>query len=199
MSVHCSTLGAMRIPGRTILTACTIALAVGFLSACTPSQPVAHPTKTSSPTPSPIFTSDADALAAATAAYRNYEQLTDAIGHDGGAHPERIKPYVNAAGYEYEQQSAAKMQSEHSHQVGSTVLNNVRLQSHEEANGVATISIYTCEDISAVDRVVADGKSLLSADRPDFFAYVAVFRSNSDGHLVLQSNKNWTGGGICKF
>lgn len=189
----------MRIPGRTTLVACTLALAVGFLSACTPSHPVAHPTKTPSPTPSPVFTSDAEALAAATAVYKKFEQISDAIGLDGGANPERIKPFVNEAGYAHEKVSAEKMQSEHSHQVGTTVLNNVLLQSHEEANGVATVTIYTCEDISSVDRVGADGKSLLSGNRPDFLAYEAVLRSDVTGHLVIQSNKNWSGGGICKF
>ena len=178
----------------------SLALAAGVLAGCASSDADADPVRTPkpSPTPTPVFTSDADALAAATKVYKEFEAVSDQIGRDGGAHPERIKPYVNAAGYQHELEEAQKMRSEHSHGVGSTVLNNIVLQSHEENDGVATVTVYTCEDISSIDRIGADGKSLVSPDRADYIAYVAVLRADQSHQLVIQSNKYWSGGGICK-
>ena len=184
-----------------MLAASALALAAGVLAGCSSSDADADPAKTPkpSPTPTPVFTSDADALAAATKVYKEFEAVSDAIDHDGGAHPERIKPYVNAAGYQHELEEAEKMRSEHSHGVGSTVLNNVVLQSHEEHDGEAIVTIYTCDDLSHVDRIGADGRSLIDPGRGDYVAYVAVLRGSSAQHLVIQSNDYWSGGGICKF
>lgn len=189
----------MRIPGRAVLAACTLALAAAVLTGCTSSHPAADPPKTPKPTPTPVFTSDADALAAATVVYKSYMRASDDIAHDGGANPERVKPYVSASGYQHELAAAKKYETEKSHGVGYAVLNNVVLQSHEEQNGVAVVTLYTCQDISRVDRVDAHGKSLTQPDRDDFIAYEPVLKSNKDGQLVLQSNPYWSGGGICKF
>ncbi|GAA4185866.1 hypothetical protein GCM10022288_08590 [Gryllotalpicola kribbensis] len=189
----------MRIPGRTILTACTVALAAGFLAGCTPSHPITEPAKTLKPTPTPVFTSDADALAAATKIYKKFEAAVDAIGHDGGEGAERVKPYVSDAGYRFEVAEAEKFKKERAHGTGDTVLNNSVLQSRVERNGVATVTIYVCEDISAVDRIGPDGKSLISADRGDYNDYEVVLKGDSANSLVIQSNKYWSGGGICKL
>ena len=192
-------LWAMRIPGRTVLAACTLALAVSMLAGCTSSHPSADPTNSPKPTPTPVFTSDADALAAGTEVYKSYMKASDDIAHDGGANPERVKPFVSESGYQHELDAADTYKTEHSHGIGYAVLNNAILQSHHEKNGIATVTLYTCQDISGVDRVDQGGKSLTQANRDDFIAYEPVLRSDKTGHLVLQSNPYWSGGGICKF
>jgi hypothetical protein len=174
-------------------------LAASLLTACTPSHPVTDPTKTPTPTPTPVFTSDAEALAAATEVYKKYMKASDDIAHDGGAHPERVKPFVSEAGYQHELQAAEDFKADNAHGTGYAVLNNVILESYEEHDGVATVKLYTCEDISEVDRVDAAGKSLVQPDRGDFIAYQPTFKSDSDGRLVIQSDPYWSGGGICKF
>jgi hypothetical protein len=191
----------MRNPVRAASVVATLALAGALLTACTPSAPVRHETKTPMPSPSatPIFASDAEALAAAVAVYKKFETVSDAIGHDGGANPERIKPYVSDEGYEFELKSAQKLQAEHAHGVGDTVLNNAILQSRDETGGWATVTIYVCEDISQVDRIGPDGKSLVEASRGDYIKYQAVFQGRSATTLVLHSNSFWSGDGVCKF
>ncbi|WP_344790679.1 hypothetical protein [Gryllotalpicola daejeonensis] len=124
--------------------------------------------------------------------------MSDEIDHDGGANPERITPYVNAAGLKHEIEAAKELASEHARGYGFTTINNVILQSHEEANGVATVAIYACQDLTNVDLRDANGVSLVDDDRADFVAYVAELKSDSMGRLVVQSNKYWPGGGICK-
>lgn len=188
----------MRIRGRTTLVACTFALAAGLLAGCTTPHASADPTKTPSPTPTPVFTSDAEALAAAKAVYASYVRASDEIGHDGGANPERISPYVSKAGLSNEVQQAQTLSKEKAHEVGYTRINNVVLQGHEESHGATTVTIYACQDVSEVDVVDESGKSLIAPDRADYVAYVAKLQSTGDDPLVVESNKFWSGGGICR-
>lgn len=190
----------MRIPGRAILTASTLALAAGLLAGCTHSQADADPTKPPKPslTPTPIFTSDADALAAATKVYKSYVRASDDIGHDGGANPNRIAPYVSEEGLKNEVTEATRLAAEHARESGYTKINNVILQSHTESGGTAVVTIYACQDVSEVNVIDASGKSLISPDRADLVAYVARLETTAKGKLVVSSNKFWSGGGICK-
>ncbi|MCL2516768.1 MAG: hypothetical protein FWD85_04860 [Microbacteriaceae bacterium] len=189
----------MRIPRRASLALAVLLAAGVVLTACTPADPGTHSTRSASPSPTPIFASDAEALAAAVAVYKKFEAATDAIGHDGGANPERIKPYLSASGYAFELKNFQKLQTEHVHGVGTTVLNNAVLQSRDETRGWATVTIYVCEDLSAVDRIGPDGKSTINSDRGNFVAYEAILQGQSADSLLIQSNTFWSGGGICKL
>ncbi|MFC4245094.1 hypothetical protein ACFOYW_17135 [Gryllotalpicola reticulitermitis] len=196
----------MRILGRCLIATTTLLLAA-TLAGCTPaptSSPMpraASPTATSTPTPSstPVFASDEEALAAAVAIYRKYEAASDAVGRDGGAHPERVRPYVSDSGYEFELAQAETLRAEQSHGVGAAVLNNAVLKSRDEQGGVATVTMHVCEDISAVDRIDAQGRSLVESTRGDYLDYEVVLKGSVRDGLVIHSNREWTGGGICKF
>ncbi|HEY0248704.1 MAG TPA: hypothetical protein VGC45_10640 [Gryllotalpicola sp.] len=190
----------MRIPKRAARSSGALLLTAVLLAGC--SGPKHHadptPTRSSSPAPTPIFTSDADALAAATDVYKKYERASDEIAHEGGDKPERVRPYVSDAGYQHEVDEANKYKVERAHGLGYTVLNNVVLQSRVEQGGFATVRVYVCEDISDVDLVDQTGKSLVSADRADYIAYVVELRSDMTRQLIIQSNTYWSGGGVCK-
>ena len=188
----------MRNPGRPILAVCALLLAGGFLAGCASGKPQSLPTETPRSTPTPVFTSDAQALAAATEVYKKYVRASDNIGHDGGADPERVRPYVNAAGLQHEIESAQRIADENARGYGYTKVNNTVLQSHEESHGIATVRMYACQDLTGVDLRDAAGTSLIAPDRADFISYVAELRTNSHGQLVIQSNRYWSGGGICK-
>jgi len=189
----------MRIPGRVIFTASTLALAAGLLTGCTHAQADADPTRPPkpSPTPTPVFTSDADALAAATKVYKEFEAASDQIGRDGWADPSPIRPFVSEAGYQHEVQTANNYHAQHAHGVGETVINNAVLQSARERAGRASVTMYVCEDLRKVDIVDASGKSLIS-DRADFVSYVVELEGPSRHSLKIQSIDYWSGGGICR-
>jgi len=191
----------MRIPGPRRRAPLVLLATAGFaLAGCTTAPPapsISPPAPTT--TPSPVFTSGDDALASVVETYKKFERASDDIARDGGANPERIKPYVNAAGYAHVLESAARLKSEGSHGVGYTVLNNAVLQSYEERSGTATVSMYVCEDISRVDRVDANGHSLIEPGRGDYYDYEVVLTGRTRTGLVIQQNKAWTQGGICKF
>jgi len=184
----------MRIPGRTILTACTVALAAGFLAGCTPSHPITEPAKTPKPTPTPVFTSDADALAAATKVYKKYLSVADSIAQQGGKDPERLGPYVSDAGLANERKEAKRLSDARAHQVGATVVSEVKLQRRSTSG----VSIYACQDISAVDVLDENGESLVAPSRPDAIPYVATLSYGASGRLIVDSDRFWDGENICQ-
>ena len=63
--------------------------AVLLLSGCVPTSPTVTPGPL--PSSTPIFATEDDALAAATAAYAAYVKISDQIFMEGGANPDRLK------------------------------------------------------------------------------------------------------------
>ncbi len=54
------------------------------------------PTLPPTPTSTPIFASEEEALAAAEEAYAAYLEMSNLISSEGGVEPERIAPFVTA-------------------------------------------------------------------------------------------------------
>ncbi|MEO8907529.1 MAG: hypothetical protein ABI310_05565, partial [Microbacteriaceae bacterium] len=61
---------------RLLVAGSAMALAVGVLTGCTPATPIPAPTHTSATTHAPAFSSDAEALKAATDAYAAYLKMS---------------------------------------------------------------------------------------------------------------------------
>ena len=72
---------------RALTTVAGVAIGALLLSGCLPQQPTATPPPEA--TAAPIFASDEEALAAATAAYAAYLAMSDQILKDGGKDPDR--------------------------------------------------------------------------------------------------------------
>jgi hypothetical protein len=175
-------------------------LAAVTLAACT--QPDPGPTQSPVPTAkhTPAFASDAEALKAATDAYAAYLKMSDTIAHDGGANPERIKPYVTKSWLPRELEGFAKLRSSGRHQTGWTNFSRVKLQGWHETNKQAEIEIYTCSDSSPTEIVDAAGRTVTPADRktsvPSVATFVGIVTSRQI-HLELTGYEPWTGQGFC--
>ncbi|MGB3413465.1 MAG: hypothetical protein WBA28_01980, partial [Microbacteriaceae bacterium] len=63
------------------------------------------------PSVEPLFASDEEALAAVVEHYQEYLAVSDEVYADGGANPERLKPYVSAERYEEELSGAQSFQA----------------------------------------------------------------------------------------
>ena len=174
------------------MAAVLVPLAIAALSGCTdaPSPARSHPAAT--PTPTPISTSDADALAAATEAYKQYLAVIDQIAQDGGKDPDRVKPYVDAAGLTHERHEAQRLAGAGARQIGSTVLAATSLQ----VNEAQRVVINACQDVSAVQVVDSSGASLVAKDRPDEIPYQATF-TRRGGSLVMVADEFWSGPDVC--
>jgi hypothetical protein len=153
------------------------------LSACTTA--VQDPPPTHSASPSPLFTSDADALKAATDAYAAYLKMSDTISHDGGAHPERINPYAIGQARNLVAKSAKQFADAKAHADGETSFSAVSIQ-ETSPRGVV---IYACEDVSGVDILSTNGESLVAPDRETRYP-VQVSAVFSGSSKLLVSNES---------
>lgn len=188
----------MRIPRRASLALAVLLAAGVALTACTPADPGTHSTRSASPSPTPIFASDAEALAAATATFKHFEEVSDAIGRSGWADVSPLKPLISEAGYLHESQTAADYRSKDARAVGETLINNTTLESHTEADGRATVRIYVCEDLRHSDIRDGSGKSLVDPSRADFVQFESELSGASADSLIIESLNYWTGGSVCK-
>lgn len=176
-----------------------LALAALLLSACVPSAPVATSEPTSAPTP--VFESEAEALAAAEEAYAAYQQVSDEILAEGGTNPNRIDSVVGSDLAEVEKVGFAEFTQKGLHSVGRTTFGNMTIQSFdpEAPLGADIIRVFLCSDVSGVDVLDGSGASVVSAERPARTAFEAGFEIGSSGRTLVVSNKDvWSGDGVCQ-
>jgi hypothetical protein len=186
----------MRRGKRAIAAGVTTAFVVGLLGACTPPEPQASQRPTVTRTP--VFASDDEALAAATKAYAAYLEMSDTIAHDGGANPERIKPFASGKALKLAMRSAEQYREASAHSVGATTFSRARLQNLVDIPpGGLLISFYVCEDVSQVEVIDEGGVSLVSSNRPPEASLVITVVRDDRGKLVMSEESPWTGGGVC--
>ena len=163
--------------------------AVVVLSGCTPA---AH-TVTPAPVPSstPVFASDADALAAATAAYAKYRHVLDAIFKNGGAGTNELDSVAVGAELDAERIAFAKIAESGLRSSGGTTFEVTSLQRYDlnSPSGKGMVNAYVCEDVSAVDVIDKSGKSVVSDSRRDRTLYEVTFDFDFAKHEFLVSNR----------
>lgn len=134
--------------------ALSIAVLSGCASATTPAPTLTNPAPL--PSSTPMFSSDAEALAAAKASYERFLEVDDAISQDGGRDPQRLDAVeldpsltIDKRGYEELSSSGKKV-------VGKSRIAGFKLQS-ASANG--EVNAYVCLDDTAVGIVDANGST----------------------------------------
>jgi hypothetical protein len=187
----------MRMPSKVVVVA-LLALTVFSLSGCA-RQPVRNSTPAGSSSP-PVFASDEEALAAATAAYARYLAVVDQVAQDGGKRPERLDSVeVNEA--LVSDKTDLKDYTSHGYRsTGSTTIDSAKIQSVTQPAGPETleVSIYICEDVSGIDLFGPDGSSLVSLNRIARTGFQAEFVSAKlVGEVLLSAKTLWTGAGFC--
>lgn len=147
------------IARRTAALLAATALAAA-LSACAP---------TASPTPSPTstgFASEEEAFAAAEATYRAY---VDALNQVDLSDPATFEPVYALTSGELnaqDRESFSKLHAEGTRVSGSTRI----LAINRDKADLPQVTLNVCTDVSDVKVTDENGKSLVSADRPDLQA-----------------------------
>ena len=166
--------------------------AVGCTAAPTPAPRSATPTVAS------IFASDEEALAAATEAYANYQEMSDQIESEGGVAPERIEPFVSSHFFPSALTQSEGFLEAGARSIGSTTFRVDAVQHMDYADPAAiNISLYICDDVSGVDVVDEAGASLVSETRLSVTPFEVGFALTPDGTLVVDSRDLWTGSPYC--
>jgi hypothetical protein len=174
-----------------------LVVAAALLLALTGCVPTGTPSASPRPTATPVFASDAEALAAAEKAYAAYESVSDQILKDGGANPERLKSVTSSTLYDEELKGFQLTAKNGWHSTGGTTHDHFSLQTYDPGNLDSTVVAYVCSDVSRVDVLDSNGASVVSASRPDRTPFQVTFALRASGTLVLASDDVWTGGGVC--
>lgn len=170
-----------------------IAVLLVALAGCVPTTP--EPTPTSDPTPTGVFASEDEALAAAEEAYAEYLRVSDEIAQDGGADPERIEVAVVANRYEAELQSYRAFQGTGQSQIGATTAAPLEVASVDLDTG--EIVAHTCLDFSGTRFVDSTGLDVTPADRPAVAAVEIKLELSDGGRLLVAGSEPWSDLNYC--
>jgi len=174
-----------------------LALAAALLLTLAGCVPSTHPSASPRASATPVFASDADALAAAEKAYAAYLKVSDEILIDGGSRPERLEPYVSASLYAEEKKGFEQTAANGWHSTGGTSYDHFSLEAYDPSDRDAFVTAYVCSDVSRVDVLDSRGVSVVSPNRPERTAFEVTFALAHSRTLVLASNDVWTGDGVC--
>lgn len=174
------------------------ALAV-VMSGCTPEEP--RNVASATPSAEPVFADEEKALEAARLVFEDYLKVTDEIIAQGGASPERVDTFVASELAETEKAGFSDFKDRGWHSTGSSLLDGTELQSYRPSaqDGAEVLRFYACGDVSRVDVVDVDGRSVVSTDRPDRSAFEVAFVIDLSlaARLRVSSSTPWGGAGVC--
>ena len=157
----------------------TGALVLVAVSACgrneaDPPPPPSETSSSSSPTASASSTSPSDAATTdATQAMRTYFIVVDEVGQDPAGDLKPLKTVATSTQLNAVQTLLRRQHGKGQRQVGATAINkltvqSVNLDSSDPSVGkVPTVVIDVCWDVSKVDVLDMNGKSIISPNRPD--------------------------------
>lgn len=179
--------------GLSVAVAATLAL-----SGC--GEPSAPVIPTAQPSVVPVFATDADALAAAKKAYTGYLAASDEIGDEGGAHPERIAPWVTKSRIRVETNQFNALAKSGVHFVGDSTFSDFRLQDLTQSErGSVSLAAYVCDNVGNSRVIDANGTDVTPSDRKDLIPIQVQFRNLEAGasRLVVEGSTVWAGRDFC--
>jgi hypothetical protein len=181
--------------------AVSVVICLLSVTACTQETPEPNSAPAVAATKTPLFASDEEALNAARATYEGFLATSDTILLEGGRSIERLDDYATAELAENEKRAIAEFITTGGTATGQTVLENAVLQAHRPSaqRGESVVSIYTCVNVSSVEMVDVNGRSIVAADRSERTAFEVTFDASetSQNKLRVASNLLWTGEGVC--
>jgi hypothetical protein len=178
---------------RTLVGAVTLA-GVLLLAGCDGGDPI--PTLPPTPSATPIFASEEEALAAAEDAYAAYLAMSDLIASEGGTQPERIAPFVTAEQLPDELDGSAFFVESGIRSVGASKVTKIALQQFNQGHDAAEIVFYACVDVSGVAILDHEGADVTPADRPPVVA-LEVAMVGSRQNLLLADSDQWVDSQFC--
>lgn len=181
---------------RTLVGAVTVA-GMLLLAGCGGGDPI--PTLPPTPSATPIFASEEEALAAAEEAYSAYLEMSNLIGSEGGIDPERIAPLTSGDFYQSALDGFQTLRDNEWRTIGESVLQGAQLQFADLTGQIEehAVAAYLCVDVSGVDVVDRAGASVVSPDRPALQAFEVFFDLTSEGSLVPSSRDAWETEAMC--
>jgi hypothetical protein len=167
---------------------------VAVLAGCSPGtgMPVPPP----DPTSTPVFASDEEALVAAEDAYGTYLDVSNDLGEGGWLDTGGLSAVLRGDALDEELDTAKSFSAKGYVQVGRSTFDTTTLQQWSSEDGVISISVYLCLDVTAVDVVDDSGVSIVAPDRADRQSLEVVV-DNVDGQFKVSGGDAWAGQPFC--
>lgn len=156
-----------------------LALGVSLLSGCTP-------TPESTPTPSPAFTSEEEAFAAAEATYREFTRRLNEVDTSD---PATFEPLYELSTGEFEESDRKAYSAMHAE--GIKVEGETRILSFQPVEANATrekVMAVVCLDVSDVEVTDSGGVSQVAPDRPDVYALNISFLMERGTYVISSAH-----------
>ncbi len=179
---------------RTLRAALGIAMLVA-LTGCVDGDPL--PTLPPTPTSTPVFASEEEALAAAEAAYEAYNEMSNTIAAEGGRDPERIEPFVTPNYLPSEVDTYDYYRVNGLHLEGGVRVARLSLQQYLELDGSAEVAVYVCLDVLAARVIDNSGVDVTPRDRDDVIPLEVVFVGVSRDELKIDRSDQWSDSSFC--
>jgi hypothetical protein len=182
--------------GAAAVAAASVALLLGGCVGVPGATPT--PTAAPSPSPEPTFASDEEALAAAEAAYEEFEAMSLQIASESGAYPERVEALVTPDYAAELHPEFAKYAELGIRAAGDVSLDTFSLVEHSQSTEGTEVAIYVCRDVSGVRVLDSTGSDVTPADRDDRTPLVAsLLAADSNRTLLVDGVELWSGDDFC--
>lgn len=175
-----------------MLVGAVVAAGMLLLSGCGGGDPL--PTLPPTPSATPIFASEEEALAAAEEAYAAYLEMSNLISSEGGVDPERIAPFVTEDRLPTELAGFERLQNSGFRTVGTSNFAFTELQRLDQGQGEVEVAVYACWNGAGVRVLNEEGVDITPADRVSELLLEVVLVGDSAETLVLASDEVWNSG-----
>jgi hypothetical protein len=176
-------------------TALGITLSIAALASCANPRPGEMPAPT--PSVTPVFASEEEALAAAGDAYQRYLDVSNAIAQAGWVDTSGFESVERGDALDQEIDAATSLADSGFRQLGASTFDSMTLQQLDD-RGAGNVSIvtYLCLDVAAVDVIDANGASVVSPTRPNRQALEVEF-DDADELIKVSRSEAWSGANFC--
>ena len=184
------------MPRRLAIVAAPLALAALLLSGCSPEPriPAAEP----QPTATPLFATDEEALAAATAAYEEYLAVSANVASSESLDTSPLESLTTPSFLDRELEALAEITRQGLRVEGQAFLSASRLQQrYTDATQREVVIIYGCLDASDTKAVDLDGNDRTPPDRRVMVDLEIELVENDDRGLVINRSDVWAGESVC--
>ena len=174
------------------------ALVALTLVACVPDDEPVRPEP--SPSSSPIFESDEEALAAAEEAYGAYLEVSNVVTSSGAHDASPLASLTTADMFETLSESLRNYSDNQLHSGGISTFDTSTLQQYvDNGDGTGTVIVYTCLDVSALRILDVAGNDITPADRDDRLPLELTFMADARNNptLLLEGSALWDGTDFC--
>lgn len=172
-------------------------LLVVSLAACTESTriPPAEPPSATQP----LFASDEEALAAATAAYEEYLAASNEASADPNAPFDKLEALVTVEYLVELADSLDQLSRQGLRTSGATRLEDAELQQVFEDSKGTTVIIYACLDVSGVRVIDSKNADVTPADRDLIVGLEIEFLAppSAPSEFLVSSSETWGEGSLC--